>query len=215
MRRRLMSKRCLDLIIAIPALVVAAPVLAMIALAVRAALGRPVLFRQIRPGLNGRTFALWKFRTMTDERDTRGDLLPDSQRLRWLGRFLRRASLDELPELWNVVRGDMSLVGPRPLLVEYLERYTPEQFRRHEMPPGITGLAQVRGRNLLTWEERFALDIWYIDHWSPALDLRILAMTVWKVLVGEGIGHPGFATMEKYMGPRQGATVGRNGAARG
>ena len=170
------------------------PLLAALALLVRATLGRPVLFRQRRPGLHGRPFALVKFRTM---REGAG---PDAERLTALGRFLRSTSLDELPELWNVLRGDMSLVGPRPLLMHYLERYTPEQRRRQEVKPGITGWAQVNGRNALTWEERFALDVWYVDHWSLSLDLRILARTVRATLARRGISAPGSATMPEYGG---------------
>ena len=160
--------------------------------AVRVCLGRPVFFRQPRPGLHGRPFALVKFRTM------RAGTGSDAERLTRFGRFLRTTSLDELPELWNVLRGDMSLVGPRPLLMQYLERYTPEQARRHEMKPGITGWAQVNGRNALTWDERFALDVWYVDHWSLALDLRILARTLGAILRRKGITAPGSATMPEF-----------------
>ena len=163
-------------------------------------MGRPVLFRQIRPGLNARPFQLIKFRTMTDERDGDGRLRPDAERLPAFGQFLRSTSLDELPELWNVIKGGMSLVGPRPLLMEYLELYNDEQARRHEVRPGITGWAQVNGRNALTWEDKFKLDIWYVDHQSLWLDIRILLMTLAKVLRREGVSHAGHATMEKFRG---------------
>lgn len=194
------GKRLLDLIVALTALIVLAPVLAVLALLVRAKLGAPVLFRQTRPGLHGKPFTLYKFRTMTDARDAQGNLLPDAERLTPFGRFLRSTSLDELPELWNVLKGDMSLVGPRPLLMQYLDRYTPEQARRHEVRPGITGWAQVNGRNALSWDEKFRLDVWYVDNMSLWLDLRIVALTVWKILKREGISQPGQATMEEFMG---------------
>ena len=163
-------------------------------------MGSPILFHQQRPGYKGTPFYALKFRSMTDRRDAQGRLLPDGERITALGAFLRRSSLDELPQLWNVLRGDMSLVGPRPLLMQYLDRYTPEQARRHLMPPGITGWTQVNGRNDLPWEKKLALDVWYVDHWSVWLDLRILAMTVWKVLKGEGISAEGSATMPEFMG---------------
>jgi len=194
------GKRTLDLALSTLALVLLSPILAVIALFVRIKLGSPVLFRQQRPGLHGKPFTLLKFRTMTDARDADGNLLPDEQRLTSFGQFLRRTSLDELPELFNVLKGDMSLVGPRPLLMQYLERYTPEQMRRHEVKPGITGWAQVNGRNALSWEEKFALDVWYVDHLSLRLDLKIILLTVWKVLRREGISQDGFATMPEFMG---------------
>jgi sugar transferase EpsL len=194
------GKRIVDVIASSLLLVLLAPVLAMVALLVRAWIGAPVLFRQRRPGRNGDVFTLLKFRTMTDARDGAGALLPDAQRLRPFGRFLRASSLDELPELWNVFEGDMSLVGPRPLLVQYLERYTPEQARRHEVLPGITGLAQVNGRNALGWEEKFALDVHYVDHQSMWLDAKILALTVWNVVARHGISQPGQATAQEFMG---------------
>ena len=197
---RTFGKRLLDLAIAIPALILLSPVLAFLALLVRLRLGSPVLFRQQRPGLQGRPFTLIKFRTMTDARDTRGNLLPDADRLTPFGQFLRSASLDELPELTNVLKGEMSLVGPRPLLMQYLDRYTPEQMRRHDVKPGITGWVQVNGRNALTWEQKFALDVWYVDHWSFWLDLKIIVLTVWKVLAREGISQPGCVTMKEFMG---------------
>jgi sugar transferase EpsL len=193
-------KRVLDVLGASAALVVLSPLLAVVAVLVRARMGPPVLFRQLRPGREGRPFELTKFRTMTDQRGPDGALLPDAQRLTALGRFLRRTSIDELPELVNVVRGDMSLVGPRPLLMEYLPRYSPEQARRHEVRPGVTGWTQVNGRNALTWEEKFALDVWYVDHRSTRLDLEILGRTVSQVLGGRGVSAPGHATMEPFRG---------------
>ena len=194
------TKRTFDLIASLLALVLLSPLLALIALLVRLKLSSPILFRQQRPGLHGEPFILYKFRTMTDARDAQGNLLPDAERLTRLGRFLRSASLDELPALFNVLKGDISLVGPRPLLMQYLDRYTPEQMRRHEVKPGITGWAQVNGRNALTWEQKFALDVWYVDHWSLWLDLKIIALTIWKILKREGISQPGQATMEEFMG---------------
>lgn len=167
---------------------------------VRRRLGSPVFFRQQRPGLGGRPFEMLKFRTMTDEKGADGQLLPDAQRLTPFGRMLRSTSLDELPELWNVLRGDMSLVGPRPLLMEYLPLYSPEQARRHEVRPGITGWAQINGRNAISWEQKFALDVWYVDHPSLLLDLRILWLTARKVLVRDGISAAGEATMPKFTG---------------
>jgi sugar transferase EpsL len=162
--------------------------------------GWPVLFVQVRPGLNGRSFRMFKFRSMSNRRDARGELLPDAERLTSFGRFLRASSLDELPELWNVLRGEMSLVGPRPLLMEYLDRYTPLQARRHEVRPGITGWAQVNGRNAISWEQKFELDVWYVDHRSFWLDVRILWLTALKVLRRDGISAAGDATMPKFMG---------------
>jgi lipopolysaccharide/colanic/teichoic acid biosynthesis glycosyltransferase len=193
-------KRAADLVIAAILLVVMLPVIAAIAVAVRMALGSPVLFRQMRPGLNGRPFELLKFRTLSDARGPDGEMLPDAQRMTRLGRWLRRSSLDELPELINVLRGDMSLVGPRPLLMQYLGRYTAHQARRHEVRPGITGLAQVSGRNRLSWEDRFDLDVWYVDHRSLWLDLRILFRTVRKVVLGEGVSQPGHETAAEFTG---------------
>ncbi len=207
-------KRGLDLVLAGLALVLLSPVLAATALAVRLLLGRPVLFRQARPGLGGELFTLVKFRTMTAARDAAGKLLPDRDRLTAAGRFLRATSLDELPTLWNVLTGDMSLVGPRPLLVQYLPRYTAEQARRHEVKPGITGWAQVRGRNALTWEEKLAFDVWYVDHRSLALDFEILRLTVGQVLRRRGIGHGGEATMPEFMGSVAGGSAGGGSAPR-
>ncbi len=193
-------KRLFDLVIAVLSLLFLALPLLVLMLLVRSKLGSPVLFRQVRPGLHGQPFTMVKFRTMTDERDPSGALLPDAQRLTPFGGFLRASSLDELPELWNVLKGEMSLVGPRPLLMEYLPLYTPEQARRHEVRPGITGWAQVNGRNAISWEEKFALDVWYVDHRSLWLDVRILLMTVKKVLVRDGISAAGEATMPRFTG---------------
>jgi lipopolysaccharide/colanic/teichoic acid biosynthesis glycosyltransferase len=192
----------MDIVGAVVGLVLLAPVMAVIAILIWWKLGRPILFVQLRPGLHGRPFRLYKFRTMSDARDADGHLLPDAQRLTGLGRFLRATSLDELPELWNVVKGDMSLVGPRPLLMEYLPLYTAEQARRHEVKPGLTGWAQVNGRNALSWEEKFALDVWYVDNRSFLLDCRIVWMTLLKVIRREGITAPGEATMPKFTGSR-------------
>lgn len=195
-----MMKRVMDVSLAgLVLLLLALPLLLLCGLVSRK-LGSPVLFRQVRPGLQGRPFIMVKFRTMTDERGADGELLPDAQRLTSFGRFLRATSLDELPELWNVLRGEMSLVGPRPLLMEYLPLYSPEQARRHEVRPGITGWAQVNGRNALSWEKRFKLDVWYVDHHSLWLDLRILWLTVRKVIVREGISAQGEVTMPRFMG---------------
>jgi len=194
------GKRILDVLITIPALLLLSPVLLFIAIAVRWHFGTPVLFRQSRPGLHGKPFTIYKFRTMANARDAAGEPLSDAHRLSLFGHFLRGSSLDELPELINVLRGEMSLVGPRPLLPQYLSRYTPEQMRRHEVRPGITGWAQVNGRNALTWDEKFALDVWYVDHMSFWLDFRIMALTVWKVVKREGINQPGQATAREFMG---------------
>jgi sugar transferase EpsL len=195
-----MIKRGFDLLATLLGLIPLAPFLLLVALAVRIKHGSPVLFKQARPGKGGETFLIYKFRTMTDERDTSGQLLPDEKRLTTLGRFLRSTSLDEFPELINVLTGEMSLVGPRPLLMEYLPLYTPEQARRHEVRPGITGWAQVNGRNAISWEEKFKLDVWYVDNQSLLLDLKILWLTLQKVLTRDGISHEGQATMEKFMG---------------
>jgi lipopolysaccharide/colanic/teichoic acid biosynthesis glycosyltransferase len=193
-------KRSLDVVVAAVALVVLSPLLAVLWVLIRLRMGSPVLFRQLRPGRHGRAFELVKFRTMTDTRDADGARLPDAQRLTALGRWLRRTSLDELPELLNVLQGDMSLVGPRPLLMEYLPLYSDEQARRHEVRPGITGWAQVNGRNAVTWDEKFALDVWYVDHRSTRLDVEILAKTVSQVFSGHGVSAPGHATMEPFRG---------------
>ncbi len=194
------GKRVLDLVLGISASIVFVPVLAFIALVIRVQSGSPVLFSQERLGWRGRSFYIKKFRTMTDMHDAQGNPLPDAERLTKLGRLLRATSLDELPELINVLRGEMSLVGPRPLHSRYRDRYTPHQFRRHDVPPGLTGWAQVNGRNALTWEQKFDLDVWYVDHQSLWLDLRILAFTVWKILKREGIGQPGETTAEEFRG---------------
>jgi lipopolysaccharide/colanic/teichoic acid biosynthesis glycosyltransferase len=193
-------KRLFDFTFAALALfILSIPLLGLIWL-VRKKLGSPVLFNQLRPGMDGKPFLMVKFRTMTDERGPDGDLLPDAQRLTPFGRFLRASSLDELPELWNVLKGDMSLVGPRPLLMEYLPLYTPEQARRHAVRPGITGWAQVNGRNAISWADKFTLDVWYVDHHSLLLDVKILWRTVRKVLVRDGITAAGEATMPKFTG---------------
>ena len=193
-------KRLFDILVAVGGLLVLLPVIVVIAIIVRVRLGSPVIFSQDRPGRGEAIFRLRKFRTMTDQRGEEGNLLPDSERLTPFGQFLRRTSLDELPTLWNVLVGDMSLVGPRPLLVEYLPLYSDEQRRRHEVRPGITGWAQVNGRNAISWEDKFAYDVWYVDHASLALDFRILALTLGKVLRSEGISQPGEATMTRFTG---------------
>ncbi len=198
-----MVKRFIDLLLATVGLMLLAIPLLVLYFLVRNKLGRPVLFRQIRPGLHGKLFTMVKFRTMTDQRGLDGALLSDAQRLTPFGRFLRASSLDELPELWNVIRGDMSLVGPRPLLVEYLPLYSPEQARRHEVRPGITGWAQVNGRNAISWEDKFALDVWYVKNQSLWLDTKILWLTVRKVLVRDGISAVGEATMPKFTGVQE------------
>jgi sugar transferase EpsL len=196
------GKRLFDLILTIPALILLAPVLALVALMVRVKLGSPMLFRQQRPGRQARPFTIYKFRTMSDGRDAHNQPLPDGERLTPFGRFLRRSSLDELPELYNVLKGEMSLVGPRPLLMKYLDRYTADQMRRHEVKPGITGWAQVNGRNNLSWPEKFNLDVWYVDHCSLGLDIKILAMTIWIILKREGINQPGQATAREFTDKR-------------
>lgn len=193
-------KRTLDVVVSAIGLAVAAVPMAVIAVAVRISLGAPVLFRQERPGRHEVPFTLCKFRTMRDPRPGEDALASDADRLTGLGRWLRRTSLDELPTLWNVLRGDLSLVGPRPLLMAYLPRYSPEQRRRHEVKPGVTGLAQVEGRNDLTWEEQFALDVWYVDHRSLALDLRILGRTLGAVFSGAGVSQEGRATRDEFLG---------------
>lgn len=195
-----LTKRIVDVVIAAVTLVLLSPLLAIIGMTIRLSMGSPVLFCQLRAGFLGRPFRLVKFRTMTNNCDSQGHLLSDSERLTRAGRFLRRFSLDELPQLWNVLVGDLSLVGPRPLLAEYLPRYSVQQARRHEAKPGITGWAQVNGRNNVGWEERFELDVWYVDHWSFALDARILGLTLYKILTGEGIAHEGHVTMEEFLG---------------
>lgn len=194
------GKRWLDLAISLPLAVCLAPLLVLLALLVRWKLGSPFLFSQERPGRHGRSFRMVKFRSMTDARDARGDLLPDEVRLTRFGRFLRSSSLDELPELWNVIRGEMSLVGPRPLLTSYLALYSPQQARRHEILPGVTGWAQVNGRNALSWDEKFAYDVEYVDRVSFRLDVQILFMTLWKVVHREGVSAVGHVTMPAFRG---------------
>lgn len=195
-----LAKRGIDLIASILGLALLSPLMLAIALTILCTMGRPVFFRQRRPGHRGRPFWLVKFRTMSNALDPDAGLLSDHLRLTRLGRILRRTSLDELPELWNVAKGQMSLVGPRPLLMEYMDRYTPEQGRRHHVKPGITGWAQINGRNALTWEQKFAFDLWYVDHRSLWLDLRILLRTLWQVLDRDGISFEGSATMPRFMG---------------
>jgi sugar transferase EpsL len=182
------------------ALILLSPIIGIVALLVRLKLGSPVLFRQERPGLHGKIFIMYKFRTMTDARYAAGNLLPDAERLTTFGRFLRSSSLDELPELWNVIKDEMSLIGPRPLRVEYLPLYTPHQARRHGVRPGITGWAQINGRNLVAWEDRFEMDVWYVDHLSLQLDVKILLLTVRAILKRDGISADGQATMYKFTG---------------
>jgi lipopolysaccharide/colanic/teichoic acid biosynthesis glycosyltransferase len=196
-------KRVLDASIAAVGLIVLSPLLLALALAVASRLGRPVLFRQMRPGMGGKPFEMIKFRTMLDAKCPDGKILPDEQRLTSFGKALRAASLDELPELWNVLRGEMSLVGPRPLLLQYMDRYTPIQARRHEVRPGVTGWAQINGRNAISWEEKFALDVWYVDNRSVWLDLKILGLTVWRVLRRDGVNAKGEATMPEFKGSMQ------------
>jgi sugar transferase EpsL len=199
-----MLKRSLDLAVALALLIGLSPLLALLALALRWKLGRPVLFAQTRPGLNGAPFEFYKFRTMTGARNAAGELLPDAARLTRFGELMRKLSLDELPQLVNVLKGDMSLVGPRPLLMEYLPLYSERQAQRHAVRPGITGWAQVNGRNALDWEQRFELDLWYVEHRSFWLDLRIIAMTAWRMLRPQGIAQPGHATMTKFTGSQRG-----------
>lgn len=193
-------KRFFDFWVALFALILLLPVMAIVAIQIRRKLGSPVLFRQVRPGLHGKPFEMIKFRTMRDAVDAQGNPLPDSERMTSFGSFLRSSSLDELPELWNVLKGDMSLVGPRPLLMEYLPLYSPEQARRHEVRPGVTGWAQVNGRNAISWPDKFRLDVWYVDNRSLWLDIKILFLTLKKVLVRDGISAEGEATMSKFTG---------------
>ena len=193
-------KRCLDVFLALALLIILSLPMFIIACIVRITMGKPVLFAQHRPGLHGEPFCLYKFRTMKNATDNSGKILPDELRMTATGKILRRLSLDELPQLFNVLKGDLSLVGPRPLLMEYLPRYSPEQARRHEAKPGITGWAQVNGRNAITWEEKFHLDVWYVDNQNFRLDLKIIFMTIWKILKREGINQPGQTTMEEFRG---------------
>lgn len=193
-------KRTFDFSVSFIALIILSPVILITALLIRLRIGSPVVFKQQRPGLNGKSFYVYKFRSMTDERDGNGELLPDDVRLTSFGKLLRKLSLDELPQLWNVLKGDMSFVGPRPLLMEYMNLYNKEQMRRHEVRPGITGWAQVNGRNAITWEKKFEYDVWYVENQSFLLDMKILLMTVMKVFKSEGISQDGQATMTKFKG---------------
>ena len=194
------SKRIFDLLLTIPGLIIISPFLLLIAILVAIFHGFPITFSQIRPGLFGNPFTVYKFRTMTEKKDKNGKLLPDADRLTRFGKFLRSTSFDELPELINVLRGEMSLIGPRPLLMQYLERYSPEQARRHNVLPGMSGWAQINGRNNVSWDVKFELDVWYVDNWTIWLDTRILLSTFWKVLTREGINQPGNATAFEFMG---------------
>jgi len=194
------KKRIFDLVLCSFSCFVILPVVVIIAMAAFISMGHPIIFKQLRPGKDGKPFYLYKFRTMLELKDDKGDYLPDEKRLTAFGRFLRRYSLDELPELWNVIKGDMSLVGPRPLLMEYIGYYTPEQARRHEVKPGITGWAQINGRNSISWEEKFKLDVWYVDNWNIGLDIIIIFLTFSKVFRGEGINQPGKATVDYFRG---------------
>jgi len=193
-------KRAMDLMVSIVAVIILSPIILASAVIVRLTIGKPVIFKQTRAGLHGKPFQIYKFRTMTQQTDDQGNLLPDHLRLTRTGKWLRKLSLDELPQLFNVIKGDLSLVGPRPLLMEYLDRYTPEQARRHEVKPGITGWAQVNGRNAISWEEKFKMDVWYVDHQSIWLDLKILFLTIKKVLTFEGISAEGHVTMPEFKG---------------
>lgn len=203
-------KRPLDFVCSLAAIIILSPILLLIALLVRIKLGSPVIFKQQRPGMNEKIFTLYKFRTMTDERDEKGELLPDEVRLTDFGKFLRASSLDELPELFNILKGDMSIVGPRPLLIEYLPLYNAHQRRRHEVRPGLTGWAQVNGRNAITWEEKFNYDVEYIDNLSFFLDVKIIFLTIMKVLKREGINQEGRATMEPFRGSQQAGQLHEN-----
>jgi len=193
-------KRILDFVLSIIIMLVCLPVMLIVGLIIFLTEGKPIFFFHERPGKDGQPFKLIKFRSMRNARDAEGNLLPDGERITNFGNFIRKTSIDELPEFINVLRGEMSLVGPRPLLMQYVDRYSPQQFRRHEVLPGITGWAQVNGRNAISWNEKFMLDIWYIDHWSVWLDIKILLLTVWKVISGEGISQAGRATMDEFMG---------------
>jgi sugar transferase EpsL len=204
------SKRLLDILISALCLVVFAPLIVLITGLVRYFLGAPVLFRQMRPGFRGKPFRLMKFRSMTDERDANGNLLPDEARLTRFGKLLRRTSLDELPQLINVIKGELSIVGPRPLLMKYMSLYSPEQMRRHDVVPGITGWAQINGRNEITWEEKFALDVWYVDNRSFILDLKIMFITFWRVLQGQGLAAEGSVTAHEFTGSNPSGDSGRN-----
>jgi lipopolysaccharide/colanic/teichoic acid biosynthesis glycosyltransferase len=198
-----MSKRLFDFVASMAGLIVLSPVIVIVAYLIRKRLGSPILFRQVRPGLGGKPFEMVKFRTMRDALDANGNPLPDSERMTGFGSFLRSSSLDELPELWNVIKGDMSLVGPRPLLMEYLPLYDTRQVRRHDARPGVTGWAQINGRNALSWEEKFKLDVWYVDNQSLWLDLKIIFLTIKKVLIRDGISAQGEVTMTKFTGSKK------------
>jgi sugar transferase EpsL len=191
-------KRAMDLIVSLPAFFALSPLLILLSVLVRLLVGSPVFFKQARPGKNGQPFILYKFRTMSDERDAQGNLLPDSKRITKLGQFLRSTSMDELPQLFNVISGNMSLVGPRPLLMRYLKRYSAEQFRRHEVKPGLTGWAQINGRNAINWEEKFKLDLWYVDHHCLMIDLKIIFKTIKNAFLREAISYQGHATMPEF-----------------
>lgn len=193
-------KRTLELAFSILLIVALIPVYLIVSILIHIKLGSPILFKQKRPGKDGKIFTMYKFRTMTNKKDKEGNLLPDYERLTKFGNYLRKKSLDELPELFNILKGDMSFVGPRPLLVKYLERYNDEQKRRHELKPGLTGWAQINGRNSISWEEKFKLDVWYVDHWSLWLDIKIIFLTIIKVLQNEGISQEGHVTMEEFKG---------------
>jgi lipopolysaccharide/colanic/teichoic acid biosynthesis glycosyltransferase len=197
------SKRVFDLCMTILGIILLSPILGLISLILFLSQGSPIIFKQKRPGYKGRPFYIYKFRTMTDKKDAEGNLLPDERRITKIGHFLRSMSLDELPELFNILRGEMSLVGPRPLLMQYLARYTPEQARRHDVLPGLTGWAQINGRNILSWEDKFKLDVWYVDHWSLGLDIKIIFLTVFKVIRREGISQPGYITATEFTGAKK------------
>ena len=197
------GKRLFDIIVLIPGIIISFPLLAIVSLIVYIKFGRPIIFKQIRPGLHGKPFVIYKFRTMLDTRDENGNLLPNEQRLTSFGLRLRSTSLDELPEIFNVLKGDMSFVGPRPLLTEYLDKYTPRQKRRHELKPGITGWAQVRGRNLLSWEEKFEHDVYYVDNCSLLFDIKILMLTLYRVIAREGVSPKDRPIMERFKGTKE------------
>ena len=194
------SKRLLDIILSALILIIASPFLLLTAVLIFLSYGTPILFKHERPGKDRKPFKLIKFRSMRDARDPEGNFLPDADRITRFGQFIRRTSIDELPEFYNVLRGDMSLVGPRPLLMQYLQRYSPEQARRQDVLPGVTGWAQINGRNAISWDDKFKYDLWYIDHWTFWLDIKIIFLTIWKVLKGDGISQPGRATMDEFMG---------------
>jgi len=200
LNNKLIWKRLLDIVLGSLALVILSPIMWVLIILIRLNMGGEVFFKQIRPGLKGEPFLMWKFRTMTHDRDLEGKLLPDMERITRLGRILRSTSLDELPEIYNVLKGEMSLVGPRPLLMQYLPRYSPEQRKRHDLKPGITGWAQINGRNAISWEEKFTLDVWYVNNVSFGLDIRILALTIKKIIYQEGITQSETITMEEFMG---------------